>query len=497
MKIFSFSPFGYGGELISVTVDLRSGIPAVDLVGLADGAVKESRERMIAAIKNSGFEFPQERVLISLVPTDLRKEGAGFDLAMAMAVLYAQNPVAHATDSLLCYAELELSGRLRPVRGTYAALESALSHGITKAIVPDSVSDAEIPDGITVWRARTLGEAWRIATIADDGTAPKAPARPAECGIEFPVTFEEETIDDIKNPELVRAMMIAAAGRHHMIAVGMPGCGKSIALMHFPELLPALTNEEMQSVKRIHSIAGFILGNETKSRIPPFRIPHQTASVEGMCGGGQNCMPGEISLAHNGVLFLDEAAEFRSSVLQMLRVPLEKGSITLSRGGRTAVYPANFQLIMAANPCPCGNYGEDERICLCSSKSVEQYWNKFSAPLLDRIAIRVQVKSKSNCCMEQLSLAQMREKIAAATDVQRKRGTYNQKLTPCEITSFCTLTDRAKLVLYGLKNITDREESNVLKVARTIADLDGVEEIESGHIEEAVKLVTWKLPLKM
>ena len=204
MKVYGYSPFGYEGSLVTVEADLRHGIPAVDIVGFADGSVKESRERMKDAIKNSGFEFPQERVLISLAPADLRKEGAGFDLAMAMAVLYAQNPVVHATDSLLCYAELELSGRLRPVRGTYAALESALSHGITKAIVPFSVPDAEIPDGITVLRARTLGEAWRIATIADDGTAPKAPARPAECGIEFPVTYEEGTIDGIKKPDFFK-----------------------------------------------------------------------------------------------------------------------------------------------------------------------------------------------------------------------------------------------------------------------------------------------------
>lgn len=493
MKVYGYSPFGYEGSLVTVEADLRHGIPDVDIVGLSDGSVKESRERMKAAIKNSGFDFPLERVLISLAPADLKKEGAGFDLAMAIAVLYAQTPAAHATDSWLCYGELELSGKLRPVRGTYAALESAFSQGITKAIIPVSVPDAEIPDGITVLRARTLGEAWRIATIADDGTAPKAPARPAECGIEFPVTFEERTIDGIKKPELVRAMMIAAAGRHHLLAVGMPGCGKTLALQHFPELLPALTNEEMQSVKRIHSIAGLMSGDETKSGIPPFRMPHQTATLEGMCGGGPNCRPGEISLAHNGVLFLDEAAEFRSSVLQMLRIPLETCSISLSRAGRTAVYPANFQLLMASNPCPCGNYGSDERVCLCSAKSVEQYWNKFSAPLIDRIAIRVYVKPADESNIEQLSLAQMREKIAMATEKQRKRGAYNQKLTPYEINEFCTLTDRAKAVFDGLKDISEREKSNVLKVARTIADLDGVEKIESGHIEEAARLATWKL----
>lgn len=493
MKVYGYSPFGYEGSLVTVEADLRHGIPSVDIVGLADGSVKESRERMKAAIKNSSFEFPQERVLISLAPADLKKEGAGFDLAMAMAVLFAQTPAAHATDSWLCYGELELSGKLRPVRGTYAALESAFSHGITKAIIPSSVPDSEIPQEITAYRVETLNEAWHIATLCVPPFEIDEPKKMEINEIEFPVNPTNGIIDDIKKPELVRAMMIAAAGRHHLLAVGAPGCGKTSALMHFPELLPALTNDEMQSVKRIHSIAGLISSDEAKLRIPPFRVPHQTASLEGMCGGGVNVRPGEISLAHNGVLFLDEAAEFRSSVLQMLRVPLETCSISLSRSGRSTIFPANFQLLMASNPCPCGNYGSEERVCLCSAKSVEQYWNKFSAPLIDRIAIRVYVKPADESHIEQLSLAQMREKIAKATEKQRKRGVYNQNLSPYEINEFCTLADRAKAVFEGLKDISEREKSNVLKVARTIADLDGVEKIESGHIEEAARLATWKL----
>ena len=492
MKVYGYSPFGYEGTVVTVEADIRHGIPAVDIVGLADSSVKESRERMKAAIKNSGFEFPQERVLVSLSPADLKKEGAGFDLAMAMALLYAQNPVIHATDSWLFYAELELSGKLRPARGTYAALASALSQGITKAIIPSSIPASEVPNGITAFKVETLKDAWHIATLIDNGRVPTIPMPLNGKGISFPVNGTAGTIDDIKNPELIRAMMIAAAGHHHLLAVGMPGCGKTAALMHFTELLPELTDEELQSVKRIHSIAGLISGNDAKSRIPPFRIPHQSASLEGMCGGGVNCRPGEISLAHNGVLFLDEAAEFRSSVLQMLRVPLETGSITLCRAGRTTVYPARFQLLMAANPCPCGNYGEDERICLCSGKSVEQYWNKFCAPLLDRISIRVHV-TKQHSAMQQLSLGDMRKKIAGAVKIQRLRGNYNQNLTPHEILSDCRLTERAKSKFDSVRDLSERTKSNVLKVARTIADLDGVEEIESGHIEEAIKLSTWRL----
>ena len=496
MNIYGYSPFGYEGALVTVEADLRHGIPSVDIVGLADGSVKESRERMKAAIKNSGFDFPDERVLISLAPADLKKEGAGFDLAMAMVVLYTQNLVAHATDSWLCYGELELSGKIRPVRGTYAALETAYKAGITKAIVPACIPDGEIPCGITAYRAETLKQAWHIATIADSGSTPKTPACPAECGIEFPVTFSDGTIDGIKKPALVRAMMIAAAGRHHLLAVGKPGCGKTLALQHFPELLPALTAEEMQTTTRIHSIAGLLSRGVTLSRAQPFRMPHQTASLEGMCGGGVGCRPGEISLAHNGVLFLDEAAEFRTSVLSMLRVPVETGSISVSRAGRTTVYPANFQLVMAANPCPCGNYGEKERVCLCSAHSVEQYWKKFTAPLIDRIAIRVHVTDK-NDDTAQPSLEEMRGMIARATKTQRKRGAYNQRLSPHEVLSFCVMTERASALFGELTGISERARTNVLRVARTIADLDGVGEIESGHIEEAAGLATWTLPEMM
>ena len=497
MKIFGYSAFGYEGTLVGVEADLCGGIPSVDIAGISDGSVKESRERMKAAIKNSGFEFPDGRVLISLAPADLKKEGAAFDLAMALAVLYAQNPVVHAMDTWLCYGELEYSGKIRPVRGTYAALETAFKAGIKKAIVSADVPDGEIPDGIKAWRVGTLKEAWHIATLISTDGLPQLERPSFDGEITFPVDGTDGTIDDIRNPALVRAMMIAAAGRHHLLAVGGPGCGKTFALQHFPELLPSLTGTEVAQTARVHSIAGLITRGRNCLRIPPFRMPHQTASIEGMCGGGVHCRPGEISLAHNGILFLDDAAEFRTSVLQMLRVPMESGAITLSRAGRTTTYPANFQLIMAVSPCPCGNFGEDGKICLCYGRSVEQYWRKFSAPLLDRIAIRIHVSGRGDGGETQPSLAEMRKRIAAATMTQRGRGKYNQHLLPKEIYSYCTLSESAEAVFGGLKDISERAKSNVLKVARTIADMDGMERIESGHIEEAIGLATWTLPLMM
>ena len=296
--------------------------------------------------------------------------------------------------------------------------------------------------------------------------------------------------------ELIRALQIAAAGGHNLLAVGAPGCGKTMAIQKFPAINPVLTMEEAQSVTRIWSLAGLIKPNNPLIRIPPFRIPHQTASVEGMCGGGVNCRPGEISLAHNGVLFLDEAAEFRSSVLQMLRVPLESESITLSRAGRSTTYPARFQLLMATNPCPCGNYGSKTKICLCSGKSIDQYWKKFSAPLLDRIDLRVFVENQSETQEEieqrkdLLTTEEIREGIARAVLAQRKRqGTKNARLSPQEILDYCVMEKDVRDVLdkaisrYGF---SPRAISSCIKVARTIADISGCEKIESLHLAEAV-----------
>nr|MCR4743078.1 ATP-binding protein [Treponema sp.] len=290
-------------------------------------------------------------------------------------------------------------------------------------------------------------------------------------------------------------LQIAAAGGHNLLAVGAPGCGKTMAIQKFPGISPLLTLEEAQSVTRIWSLAGLIKPSEPLVRIPPYRSPHQTATIEGICGGGVNCRPGEISLAHNGVLFLDEAAEFRSSVLQMLRVPLESGGITLSRAGRSTTYPAKFQLLMAANPCPCGNYGSKSKLCLCSAKSIEQYWKKFSAPLLDRIDLRVFVENKYGDMEEERpegkkSTQELRQEIARATKAQRKRqGIKNAALLPQQIADFCPLTADCKKVLdnailrYGF---SPRAISSCLKVSRTIADMSDSPTILPAHLSEAI-----------
>lgn len=511
MQIYSFSPFGYDGSLVTVEVDIRRGIPAIDMVGLADGAVKESRERMKSAIRNSGFEFPAERVLISLSPADLKKEGAGFDLPVALAVLCASdsgNAVRGngklIEESVLVLGELELSGTLRPVRAVHAAAATAAAAGIRHCIVPKANGEeAREVLGMKVFAAESLSEAFSalfdealFAEAAASSGEERLPSDAIEIGgVYFPALSEGEGFEEIAGQErLVRALQIAAAGGHNVLAFGPPGCGKTLSMQRFPSLLPLLTLEEAQSVTRIHSIAGIINPAEPLIRIPPFRQPHQSASVEGMCGGGVNCRPGEISLSHKGALFLDEAAEFRSSVLQMLRVPLESGSVTLSRAGRSTVYPADFQLLMAANPCPCGNYGSDKKVCLCSGRSVELYWRKFSAPLLDRMDIRVKVDlmEEENDGKKNWSTAALRRKIAAAVLAQRKRqGKRNAALKSEEIRRYCTADRPARELLNTAVrkyDLSPRAAAACLKIARTIADMDSAERISRANMAEAVDL---------
>lgn len=286
-------------------------------------------------------------------------------------------------------------------------------------------------------------------------------------------------------------MAVAAAGRHNLLAVGTPGCGKSMLLQQLPQLTPKLTRDEAPSTTRLWSLAGILRG-EGVMRERPFRMPHQTASIEGICGGGPNCRPGEISLAHNGTLFLDEAAEFRASVLQMLRVPLETGSITLCRAGRSTVFPAKFQLVMATNPCPCGNYLSKDKVCLCSAKSIEQYWKKFSAPLLDRVDIRYFMDRPIN--VEPKTLADLRSLIKKAQEAQYARqGVLNEYLTPGDIDTYCIhkmTADAQKMVdrLAEKNNLSARAVLSIYKLSRTIADMCGSDEIDTSHVSMAFEL---------
>lgn len=490
ITVYTFSPFGYEGSLVTVETDLRRGIPAYDIVGIADNTVKESRERIRAAFKNSGLELPAERILQSLSSADLRKDSP-MDVAMAVDILARKED--WRGEPVLVLGELELSGNIRPTRGAHAAVTTARAAGISN-IICDKTTAELLKDihGIKILAAENLKE---ISEKINDKAnfIETKPEVKKDNEIEFNEDYFDAAKESFANYDLkghfdsIRAIEIAVAGKHNILQVGAPGCGKTLLQQNLiPALTPKLTEDEALSISRINSIAGLDSPNRDKL-LAPFRMPHQTASIEGICGGGPNCRPGEISLAHKGTLFLDEAAEFRSSVLQMLRVPLETKSITLSRAGRTTVYPADFQLAMAANPCPCGCYGSKDKICLDSAKSIDLYWKKFSAPLIDRIEIKnfVQRDEKDE---RTISLEEMREQVRKAYEIQRKRGVYNSHLTPEQIDEYCKLSEPCEKYVNGIEDLSPRSRANLLKLSLTIANMDGREEILMNDLLEAREL---------
>lgn len=556
MEILSFSSFGYEGELIKVEADLRRGLPVIDIVGLPGSAVKEARDRMRAAIRNSGLEFPVSRILINLSPADQKKEGSGFDLPIAIAVLTAKEAEKKSAEvkakaqtiipqdedrekeSVMIMGELELSGRVRPVRGLIGAISASRSQGIKYFIVPkENEAEALIEDGINVFGVSDLIEALEFfyqiengkfntksqglkkENSPDTGTAPLFVWSDTEEPEDF--NFEKDSkkefglvkgFEDIRGQDgLIRALEIAAAGGHNLIAYGPPGCGKTLSLSRFPLLLPDMDEKTAMETTRIYSIAGLLPQSSPRLlKRPPFRMPSQNASMEGIIGGAGKCMPGEVSLAHGGVLFLDEAAQFKASVLQSLRAPLETGSVTLSRAGRSSTFPAHFQLLLAINPCPCGNFGNPGKVCTCLPYEIEKYWKKLTAPLLDRIDIRVPVmppKPENILAEAKYSTQTMREKIKNARLIQWERLTFvnkekkmqniiyeNSKLSPQETAEVCKMSGEAERlfsVIVNSKKLSGRGSHALLKISRTIADIESSKNISLAHIEEAAALRQW------
>lgn len=498
-QIYSFTPFGYEGSLVSIETDLRRGIPAYDIVGISDGVVKETIERIRAAISNSGLNLPPERILQSFSPADLRKDG-GMELAAALDMMnvfqsnssYQDKPKNFIDENVLVLGSLNLAGQVEPVRGALAAVKSAAAAGINHVICNNTnfLEISSVP-GIKVSVCDTLNDAVHAIENRDNFRELSVEKNISE-EVTFPNDLEKPNWNPMGYYKTARAIEIAVAGKHNLLLVGAPGCGKTMAIQNLvPYLTPCLTDNELQSVNRIKSLAGLTTPNNANSKNAPFRMPHQTASIEGICGGGINCRPGEISLAHNGVLFLDEAAEFRSSVLQMLRVPQERGTITLSRAGRTTTYPAKHQLIMAANPCPCGNYGCSGKICLDSARAIDMYWKKFSAPLLDRVAVREFVE-KDEKDTRTFDVEKARERIKKAYEIQRKRGTYNNDLTEAQLGSLVTLDEKGKEFYTKIvenEELSHREVINMLRMSLTIANMDGRENVLSKDLKEAFNMI--------
>ena len=489
---------GLDGYIVDVETDISSGMPGFDIVGLPDASVKESKERIRAAIKNSGLVFPSKRITVNLAPADIKKEGSHYDLPIALGILGASEQLdsSKLKDGVFL-GELSLNGDLRRINGVLPMVISAYQKGTKKVFVPqDNAKEAAVVDGIQVFGVKNLGELLKhfLGERVIEPTVVDIQGLLGES--------EKDRLDfaDVRGQLYVkRALEIAAAGGHNMLMIGPPGSGKTMIAQRIPTILPDLTFEESLEVTKVHSIAGTLSGSCPLVSERPFRHPHHTISAVGLTGGGANPRPGEISLSHNGVLFLDELPEFRRDALEAMRQPLEDGEVTITRAGGTATYPSSVMLVASMNPCPCGYYGDKVRECSCSQSQIMKYMSKISGPLLDRIDIHIEVPSVKYEELEGKaqgeSSAEIKKRVDGARRIQTERykGTgifSNSQLTPELMKKYCTLDAEANNLLrqaFESLGMSARAHNRILKVARTIADLSGSEQIAMEHIAEAIQ----------
>lgn len=496
--VLSSALHGIDGNIIKVEIDISEGLPSFDIVGLPDSSVKEAKERVRTAIKNSNFNFPIKKITVNLAPANIRKEGSSFDLPIAIGILVCIGVIKLDTlQDTMVIGELSLDGSVRGVSGVLPMVYSAYNKGFKKCIIPyENAQEGAIVNDMEIIGVNSLSE------IVEHLSGYKVLSRTQIDTNELFSNINkinDLNFSDVKGQEKVkRALEVAAAGFHNVMMLGSPGSGKTMMAKRIPSILPPLTFEESIEITKIHSVAGLLKSKGTLITKRPFRSPHHTISASALTGGGKIPKPGEISLAHNGVLFLDELPEFHKNVLEVMRQPLEDMEVTISRVNSTITYPSKFMLVASMNPCPCGYYPDTKR-CHCTDKEIKKYLSKISGPLIDRIDICLEVKPVE---YEQLSLKRksessedIRKKVIAAQKIQQQRYKnenilFNSQLSSAQIEKYCSLGNEEIEILkiaFDRLNLSARAYHRILKVSRTIADLDASENIKVNHLAEAIQ----------